>query len=171
MWPAVIDENVLIVANDASRVLSGKNTACPQADDSCRISAIEFLAHCRSGKCVVIDDIGLVIEKYREYMHGSGQPGSGDAFFRYLVENQYNPQRVRQVSLELHRFRGFEKFPNDIDLRRFDPADRIFVALGNVTGGTITNCVDSDYSEYAGALQSAGINVRELCPNCLRVRG
>jgi len=101
-------------------------------------------------------------------MAGSGQPGSGDALFRYLSDNQYNSDRVRRRELTPNADRGYEEFPEENGLTGFDPADRIYVALAAGQAGTcIANCVDSDYRNVADALIQARVRVRELCPDCL----
>jgi hypothetical protein len=165
----VIDENVLIVANDISRELSGQELMCPQANADCRIAALDLLKRCQDGAMVVLDDLGEVLDLYRRRMSGSGQPGSGDAFFRYLSDNQFNPERVIRRKLQPHAERGYEEFPSDEGLSDFDPADRIYVSLASGRrAAKIANCVDSDYKEKAVALGAAGIRVHELCPDCVK---
>jgi hypothetical protein len=165
----VIDENVLLVANDLSRSLAEKDLRCPQADDDCQIAAVEFLRKCTEGKVVLLDDAGDVLTAYRSKMSGSGQPGSGDAFFRYISENQYNSQRIVRVELEKSDNGEFAAFPKSANLKAFDADDRIYAALA-LTGGhaEIVNCVDSDWSLFQTALEGVGVVVRELCPNCLK---
>jgi Protein of unknown function (DUF2911) len=59
-WTAVVDENVAIVANDAT-----------------------------SGE-VVVDDAGACFGKYARHLSRRGQPGIGNAFLRHMLENAHN---------------------------------------------------------------------------------
>lgn len=165
----IIDENVLIVANDVSRELAGQPLECEQADSACRLSAIMLLDECRKNGVVYLDDDGVILSLYRKRMSGSGQPGTGDAFFRYLSENQYNNDKVRRAKLTPHLGRGFDEFPDVAGLTNFDLSDRVFVALATVDNdAVIFNCVDSDYSMHAEELLEAGVQVSEICPKCLK---
>lgn len=169
----VIDENVLIVANDISRILRDVDPLCPEADDDCRAAALDFLENCAKARLkILVDDAGLVIEKYRSRMSGSGQPGSGDAIFRYIIENQYADSGVVRVTLTTADDGSFAEFPADEELTNFDRSDRIFVAISAAgpKPNRIVNCIDSDWSESSTALQRVGIQVEELCPQCIRRR-
>jgi hypothetical protein len=117
---------------------------------------------------VVLDDEGEVLAKYRSKLSGRGQPGAGDAFLKFVSENQYNSAKVVRLSLPRDREGEYTDFPSDAALRTFDKSDRVFVALARRGDGSIINAVDSDYSEHADALESAGVVVKELCPNCLK---
>ena len=160
---------MLVVANDLARSLAGIAQRCPQADEDCLIAAVEMLQECREKQVVVIDDVGEVLALYRSKMSGSGQPGSGDAFFRYLSESQYNPKRVGRVAINKHAVRGYEEFPDSDHLQDFDSDDRIYVAIALAGGpAEIVNCVDSDWTIFGRGLQAAGVRVRELCPSCVK---
>lgn len=106
--------------------------------------------------------------EYSRHSSYSGQPGAGDRFFRRAFQNQY--QACRMVRLTVHEHRGYTEFPDTPDLKRFDPSDRKFVAtaLACTPPATIHNAVDSDWSQFAAPLASAGIKVTELCSNCLK---
>jgi hypothetical protein len=66
----------------------------------------------------------------------AGQPGPGDAFFKWLWDNQGHLDHCRQVSITRMKggSRSFEEFPDDPDLARFDREDRKFVAVAIASG-------------------------------------
>jgi hypothetical protein len=164
----IVDENVAIVANDPVR----SEAKAPQADGVCRLACVRLLRKAAKSGVVAIDAAGEVLQAYRRHLNYRGQPGVGDAFFKHLVDHQFNHKRVRRVALPRHADRGFEAFPADSDLATFDPSDRIYVALALVAPGkpTIFNAVDSDYREHEQALRRVGVKVTELCPRCIRTR-
>lgn len=170
MKARIVDENVAIVANDVARITSKKAPMTPQADAKCRLVSVQILRKIVSGGVAVIDDDGEVMSGYKKHLSHSGQPGTGDAFFKHLVESSYNPRRVRQVHLPKTASGEFQDFPRDPSLRTFDRDDRIYVALAkaSTSEALIVNSVDSDYRNHAVALKRNKINVEELCPNCLK---
>lgn len=163
----VVDENVPIVANEATK--SATQRLAPQADDACILASINRLEEIVKGEIVLLDEAGAVMSAYRAKLSGSGMPGTGDAFLRHLSDRQYDPSKVRIVPLEENAARVYTVFPADEALKKFDKADRKFVALAaSVAGSPIVNSVDSDYSHHSQALINAGIVVEELCPQCLK---
>jgi hypothetical protein len=170
MKARIVDENVAIVANDVARITSKQIPQTPQADTKCRLASVQILRKIVSGGVAVIDDAGEVVMGYKKHLSHSGQPGTGDAFFKHLVDNSYNVRRVRQVHLPKTAGGEFQHFPADPDLRTFDHDDRIYVALAkaSVVETLIVNSVDSDYRDHALALKRNNVTVEELCPNCLK---
>jgi hypothetical protein len=164
---AVIDTNVLIVANEASR---GRNRRTLQASDSCIRAAVESLdALHRDEQRFALDCLQLVLLEYSRHLSWSGEPGLGDAFFKWMHDNQGN-ERVCVVA-QIHR-RGaeaddFEEFPDDAELQTFDRSDRKFVAICRGLQPQLTevyNCVDSDWFQFRDALGRHGVEIRFLCP-------
>jgi hypothetical protein len=164
----VVDENVPIVANDSSRQTLGT----PQADAACRDACVRALNSAVKSGLVVIDDEGVVLGKYREHLKPNGQPGVGYAFFKHVIDRQFDRKKVRRTSIQPNGDREFEVFPVHASLATFDRSDRIYVALALAApqNPVIINAVDSDYAEYREALEYAGVFVKELCLNCVRVR-
>jgi hypothetical protein len=162
----VVDENVPIVANDSLK--NPRRT--PQANGACILSCIAILRTIVRQDTIVLDDFGEVLERYRRSLSGTGQPGTGDAFFKFLFDNQYNPDKVRRIVLNKNEDGEFEAFPTDQSLANFDRSDRIFVSLALTAPErpVILNAVDSDYSQHLRALTLAGVRVEELCPDCIR---
>lgn len=152
----LIDTNVAIVAN-------GKSDAGP----ACVIAAIERLERLIAGEIIILDDAEHILTEYRRHLSPSGQPGTGDQFYRWLYEQAaYNPQHCEKVTLELDDDGSFAAFPRAAELARFDPSDRKFVAaaLTHPAGPPVVNACDKDWHEHHAALISNGVRVEFLCP-------
>lgn len=156
---AVIDTNVLIVANGGS----------DQADDQCRRAVERALNEMEGRRSLVLDMSGDIQREYYRNINRDRQAGVGDRFFRRAFRSD-----VRWVRLTAVPGRGYEEFPDDRRLEEFDRDDRKFVAA-TVASGTqeteLLNAVDSDYSHHRVALREAGVRVRELCPQAIRRDG
>ena len=119
---AVIDTNVLLVANGRAK------QACP----ACVLACVEALAAIRERRRVLLDRGMLILNEYiGQRLSFSGQPGAGDAFFRWLFNNQANELHCLQFDITPRRGSAddFVEFPDDPALSRFDRSDRKFVAV------------------------------------------
>ncbi|HOX39973.1 MAG TPA: hypothetical protein PL033_18475 [Candidatus Brocadiia bacterium] len=116
---------------------------------------------------VVIDDEMRILEEYKNNLSMSGQPGPGDAFMKWVWDNQANPRRCEQVRITEDAAKGFAEFPDDQRLADFDRSDRKFVAvaLASRNRPEILNAVDSDWWNCRVALEECGVIIRFLCPN------
>jgi hypothetical protein len=164
----VVDENVPIVANDSVR----SEPKAPQADKRCRIACVQALNCIVKSGILIIDSEGEVLENYRAYLQHKGQPGVGDAFYKHVIDHQFNRKKVRRILIAKNAQHEFEDFPADPALATFDPSDRVYVALAVAAPEKphILNAVDSDYSEHKTALEGVGVHVYEVCPQCIRKR-
>lgn len=151
----VIDTNVLVVANGGH----------PQAGARCQDACIDALLRAREDR-VAIDDAQRILSEYRTHCAFSGQPGVGDAFFRWLWNQQGNPEKCVAVSITPNTGRGFDEFPDDPRLNAFDPSDRKFAAVSRAAGDTpaVLNAVDTDWWDARDALAENGVLVDFLCP-------
>ena len=88
---------------------------------------------------------------------------------KHVYDHQYNKRKVQRTALVIDAQGEYVDFPSDPLLKNFDPSDRLFIALARASpkSASIVNAVDSDYSHHAQPLKSAGVNVIELCPDCL----
>jgi hypothetical protein len=156
----VVDTNVAIVANGHH----------PPASARCIEACIDALLEAQGGT-VLVDDGYRIFDEYRKHLSHSGQPGVGDAFFKWLWRNQANPTCCRQVSITPTDpdGRGFEEFPDDPALAGFDPSDRKFVAVALASGESppILNASDSDWWEFRDALGRHGVRTQFLCPELM----
>lgn len=154
----VIDTNVAIVANERS----------PQAGPDCVLRCVEALESAREG-VIVIDDAYRILDEYMNHLSFAGEPGAGDAFFKWLFENQAVEERCERVPLTLRSDDpdDFNEFPADPELAKFDPPDRKFVAvaLASRLGPEILYAVDSDWWNHQEALERNGVKVRLVCPD------
>ena len=157
----VMDTNVAVVAN-------GKT---PQAGNKCVETCINTLIKIRDHHRVLLDEQGLILDEYRRRLSPSGQPGPGDAFFKWLWDNQGHLDHCRQIPITPLKSgaRSFEEFPDDPDLARFDAADRKFVAIAIASGERppILNASDTDWWEHRVALNRHGIEIGFLCPELM----
>lgn len=156
MAAKVIDTNVLIVANEKAEHAS-----------------LDCLAHCISAleearqQIVVIDDGFRIFKEYQHQVSPSGQPGVGDAFLLWLLQNWANPAHCETVTLTPNDQNSFEEFPDDPELAAFDPSDHKFVAVANASISTpeILNAVDSDWWHFRHVLARNGVVIRFICPD------
>jgi hypothetical protein len=156
----VVDTNVPIVANGRA----------PQAGPSCVLACIDALDNLRLHQQIVLDNLGRILDEYRNHLSAKGQPGVGDAFFKWAWQNQGNAAHCEMVDI---RPRGngedYEEFPDDPELARFDRSDRKFVAvaLASHLDPSVLNATDPDWWDYRECLEKHGVRVVFLCPNLM----
>jgi hypothetical protein len=159
MRAVVIDTNVPVVAN-------GKSV---QADMKCERECIDALEETKKGRIVVLDNGQRILSEYRRYLSPSGQPGAGDAFFKWLWSNQANPSHCEMVQITPYPddAENFEEFPIDLSVVGFDPADRKFVAVARASRSTpqILFSVERGWWRHREALSRHGVTVGCLCPH------
>ena len=154
----VIDTNVLVVAN---RQHEG---ASPDCEEAC----MNALDQARKG-LVLLDEDGKILDEYANRCSHAGQPGVGDAFFKWLWDNQANPKHCQKVRITPDPNREFAEFPDDPDLSGFDRKDRKFVAVALASGldPEVLNATDKGWYYYSAALKRNGVRVRFLCPDAM----
>ena len=149
----VVDSNVPIVANGGSRT---------HANVHCQLICVNKLLSLVSHGTVAIDNFGLILKEYSDNLSRAGRPGVGDAFFKYLWDNQHSCRRIERVEITQSddEHVGFKELPeNDLD-----PSDRKFLAVAVEAGATIVNATDSDWKEQAPLMENLGVDVCQLCP-------
>ena len=157
----VMDTNVAVAA-------SGR---APQANITCIRACIETLKRIRAEHRIRLDDAGLILKEYRQQLSFSGQPGVGDAFFKWLWANQANELFCHRVTLTPidDDPQNFAEFPADADLTGFDPSDRKFVAaaLAENEPVPIFNATDTDWWRFREALARHHVTVEFICPELM----
>ena len=155
----VVDTNVPLVANGKAE----------QAGLKCEDACVRKLRLIQAERRTLLDDKWLIIEEYRRNLSHTGQPGVGDAFFKWLWENQANPPHCRIVPVTVQADREFTEFPDDPRLVSFDLADRKFVAvaLASGAGPHVLNAADTDWRDHRQALAENGVDVVFLCPELM----
>ena len=156
----------IVMDTNVARVANGKTE---QALPECVLQCVLTLRRIRDGHCVLLDDKNLIYNEYRKCLSYSGQPGPGDAFFKWLHDNQGHPEHCRRVPVSLHLARKFEEFPDDPDLASFDRSDRKFVAVALASGTRpeVLNASDTDWRDHFQELQRHGVAVVFLCPELM----
>jgi hypothetical protein len=156
----VVDTNVPVVANDRTE----------DADPDCVIASIDALSRIRDACVVLLDEGGLILEEYRRHLAPAGQPGPGDAFFKWLWNNQGYSDRCRRVAIAATADgRSFEEFPDDPELAGFDEDDRKFAATAVAYPGnaTVVVATDRDWWDHRKVLERNRIRIRFLCPELM----
>ncbi len=150
---AVVDTNVLVVANNKAQ----------QASAQCVVNCIKRLQTIQTSEVLVLDDCWRILNEYKKQADESGQPGVGDTFLKLVLKRAINCQYVTITPDD----GTFKEFPKDPELEGFDPSDRKFVAvaLTHPECPPIYNAVDSDWQLFQDALKAAGVQVEFLCPD------
>ena len=163
MRTRVVDTNVAVVANGRA----------PQASAECVSACARALGEFESGRSrLVLDDEWWILREYQNNLRSAGQPGPGDAFFKWVLTNQANPRRCERVRITALHSDGsdFAEFPRDAALAAFDPADRKFVAVSRAHAARppIAQAVDSKWWRLRSALERCAVAVEFLCPDDIR---
>lgn len=155
----VVDTNVPLVANHQA----------DHAGCECETACIQALRQVQAERRTLLDDKGLIIEEYRNKLRLSGQPGLGDAFFKWLWDNRFNQEYCRIVPVTVNDDCEFAEFPDDPRLGSFDTDDRKFVAvaLASESDPQVLNAVDRGWWDHRQALAKNGVDVFFLCPELM----
>ena len=118
---------------------------------------------------VFIDSGMEIIDEYKNHLSFSGQPGTGDMFFKELYNNIGKPA-CQKVNITKDNQWGYAEFPHCQELNSFDRSDRKFVAVAVAADKEpiILNATDSDWKNFGDELKKQGIKIEQLCPNCLK---
>lgn len=150
----VVDTNVPVVANGGE-----------DADPECVRACVRALVEVTRRGHVLVDDGLEIVREYRTNLRAKGQPGVGDAFFKWLWDNLWVKQICTHVRITTHSKRGYREFPIHEGLAAFDPSDRKFVAVAaaHPDHPPILQAVDSKWWGCRHAFAECGINVEFLC--------
>jgi hypothetical protein len=103
------------------------------------------------------------MEEYRYYLRFSGQPGAGDAFYKFLHDHKHLDSG-KVVSVDVTPIaddsRGFDELPQNF----LDASDRKFLAVAVVSGSTIVNALDTDWHQQRKLLEELNVALKQLCP-------
>lgn len=153
MSDVIIDTNVAVVAN-------GQST---EVVSSCVNACMRFLTRAKTEHVVLLDGGDEIRAEFAKALQHRRPYELGAQFLIYVLQQQWNPDRVRIVHLDRTAQGGFVDFPSDPELATFDPSDRKFAALARKTGTPVTNATDSDWADSLAALNANGISVHFLC--------
>lgn len=160
----VIDTNVPITANKSLSI--GDE---PEELTSCISNCIEAIESVKETKHIVLDFNDEIYDEYKKHLSFSGQPGPGDAFFKWLEKNRWSFSESQRVVIT-KTAESYVEFPDHHDLADFDISDRKFVAVANAhpEKPPILQAVDSKWWGWKDALEKAGIVVHFLCEKYIR---
>lgn len=154
----VIDTNVAMTANGSN---AGVTQCCVAA------SARALYEIYRSGH-VFIDTDREIVREYGNNLSDTGQPGPGDLFYRWLLTNLYNEQRVSQITITPSKEdpEGYEELPDPPPCVRYDPSDKKFLAVAAAATEhpPILQSFDSKWWGWQEALARIGVTIHFLCP-------
>lgn len=127
---------------------------------------------------VFLDDGHLILREYvrrAEHLPKGAQPGPGQAFFKWILQNQANPARVTRVPLtRVDRGDGedFAELPEPSEGVRYDPSDRKFlaVAAAHPEHPEVLQALDSKWWGWQTSLARAGVTIRFLCPRAIEAK-
>lgn len=154
----MVDTNVLVVANRQN----GESYSCAN-------SCVQALLGIRASGVLLVDAAGEILTEYRQYCSHAGQPGFGDGFFKWVIDNKGRRDLILAVPITPKP--GFPndllEFPDHPGLGEFDRSDRKFVAVANTHPGKapILQATDSKWWGWKDALKDCGITVEFLCPD------
>lgn len=154
--PVVVDVNVPITANHRGKESYACANACAQA----------LLGIRRDGR-LLLDQHDAIFDEYRRYLNFHGQPGVGDKFFKWFVDNRGRTDLCEIV--ELHRlndsWRVWHEFPDDERVSDFDPSDQKFIAVASAYQERVEILQASDHKwlKWGKYLAEHGFQIVFLC--------
>src|SRR3989304_190387 len=109
MQAYIVETNVALVANDRAGQAPTANRACVLSCIRNLRDSVDILMGRRPG-VLAVDAGGEIMSEYRRHLHGSGQPGTGDAFFYEMSQREYGPTCERvTVTRDDDTYREFPK--------------------------------------------------------------
>ena len=155
MHAVVIDTNVLLVANQQH------NDASPE----CILACTQKLLWAQQHGVVVVDDAYRIISEYQNKPDIKGTR-TGDAFLKWVLQNQSNTARVHRVRINETDGDHFHEFPDQALQPDFDAPDRKFPAVANAHHNKppILQAADCKWLNWWPALHATGITVDFVCP-------
>lgn len=156
MAEVVIDTNVLLVASQRHDDVS------PQCVSAC----VERLRRVQDKECVVVDDHFRILGEYLHTLDANKGKGGGEAFLKWLLQNQANPKRVVRVTLNERAPNDYAEFPDPALAAQFDPPDRKFVAVAHAhpSRPPVLQATDGKWLRWRERLQTHGVRVEFVCP-------
>lgn len=156
MMKAVIDTNVLLVANGQHADLSA----------DCVIECVERLQAMEKQGVVVIDDDFRILGEYQHKTRLKPPKGPGDVFLKWLLR-QTATARVEHVRLTETANDRFAEFPDPALEPLFDAPDRKFAAVAHAhpEKPPVWQAADCKWLDWWPALHGKGVRIEFLCPD------
>ncbi|WON72913.1 hypothetical protein [Nitrosospira sp. Is2] len=156
MSAVVIDTNVLLVANRQHHDIS----------EECILACVQKLLDAQGG-IVVVDNEYRIFNEYQNKTNPNNGSRMGDAFLKWLLQNQANTQRVHKMSLTETAANEFAEFPDPSLQASFDAPDRKFAAVAHAHPDKppVWQAADCKWLNWWPALHGKGVRVDFLCPD------
>lgn len=155
----VVDTNVPVVASGTSDAVGA----------ACAAASAAALQQVMARGHLFVDAAGAIVEEYRRNLPLGGQPHAGQAFFKWVLTNEWNPARVTRVRTtpRAPAVDDFNELPAPPAGITYDPADRKFLAVSaaHEEHPPILQASDSRWWEWCDALAAIGVNIHFLCPD------
>lgn len=157
----LVDTNVPKIAN-----LATKSDLLSDVPDTCIEQCVLALEHITTNGGLVLDDGGEIFAEYLANLSLGGEPGLGNAFARWVQNNQWNVHKVDRVTIT-ENGDSYDEFPVHEGLIQFDTSDRKFIAVANAHPAKppVLQATDSKWWGWRVALAEVEINVHFLCPD------
>lgn len=154
---SIVDTNVILVANGQHEDVS------PDCVSACALKLQTIMG----GERIALDDAYKILQEYQKKTSPKTANRPGDAFVKWALQNNANPKKCDRVAISPHSQRGYQSFPKDDRLAKFDPSDRMFVAVAaaHEEHPPILQAADSKWIGWETALNDHGISVEFLCPD------
>ncbi len=161
----VVDTNVLATANGANE----------PAGLDCRVACADALREIMVDGHLFLDRGDLILDEYLKAV-GAGQPEPGGAFVKWVLQNQWAPNRVTRVPITPRPAgsgrTGFQELPDPPRGTRYDPADEKFLAVAAACPEhpPVLQAFDSKWWGWQGALKASGVTLHFLCPGQIQAK-
>jgi hypothetical protein len=158
MKRCIVDTNVLVTANKAVNP-DEESLLYPKMIIEC----IETLLKIKEEQIYVVLDIDdEIFMEYKRYLSFKGQPGVGDAFFKWLNDVRWSFPQTERV--QLHKTEtGYTEFPEVMESVRVDESDKKFFATSNGHSAKqkppIYEASDSLWWKWKDAAMQCGIRI------------
>lgn len=162
----LVDTNVPKNAN-----LATKSDLLSDVPDACIEQCVFAVEHITTNGGLVLDDGGEIFAEYIANLSLGGEPGMGNAFAKWVQNNQWNVQKVDRIRITKTRD-SYAEFPDHGDLIQFDISDRKFIAVANAHPDkpSVLQATDSKWWRWKDALAEVGITVHFLCPDYAKAK-
>lgn len=153
----VVDTNVATTAN-------GANAGAPA---SCVVASARALQAVMASGHVFLDDGGRIVAEYRANLRAGGQPGPGDAFFKWLLTHEWGGEKVTRVAITQAEAddQDFIELPKPATGAGYDRSDRKFlaVAAAHTEHPPVLQAFDSKWWGWTVELSKHNVRIHFLC--------
>jgi hypothetical protein len=118
------------------------------------------------GGHLFIDNAGAITAEYRNNLAAFKDPQPGNAFMKWVLTNEWNPERVTRVTVTpADDDQGFEELPAPPDGIHYDRSDRVFLAVSaaHPEHPPILQALDSKWWGWQEALKNPGVTIDFVC--------